>query len=66
MREEVRLSQGLAVLELNVMAAGTKRGKTSNDKRFKQLFAYCCCVNSVLVVHICIGRWGQRVIKVPG
>lgn len=25
MREEVRLSQGLAVLELNVMAAGTGR-----------------------------------------
>lgn len=27
MRDEVRLSQGLAVLELNVMAAGTKKGK---------------------------------------
>lgn len=36
MREEVRLSQGLAVLELNVMEAGTKkRRKQRQERKFK-------------------------------
>lgn len=35
-REEVRLSQGLAVLELNVMEAGTKkRRKQRQERTFK-------------------------------